>query len=346
LVLWVKRADAEARGSRSAEKSLFKLFGALARWQDRADADSPLRLPPPGRRPQLSPAVEAVALSKRFGRGERAVQALDGLSLAIPRGGIFGLLGANGAGKSTLMRIVAGLVFADCGEVRLFGAPAAAESRRRLGAAIEAPAFWPFLTAAETLGLLARTSMAEADVAALLGRVGLAAAAERPVGGFSLGMKQRLAIAAALVAAPDILLLDEPANGLDPAGTAELRELLRRLAGEDGLTVILSSHLLDEVERLCDRVAIVDRGRLVAEADVKSLPGEHLWLDARPVERALARTGAAGRPGGEGIAVAIARSEAPALIAALVGDGVELHEARWVRPGLEALFLARTGGGR
>jgi ABC-2 type transport system ATP-binding protein len=291
-------------------------------------------------------AVEVAALSKRFGRGERAVQALDALSLAVPSEGIFGLLGANGAGKSTLMRIVAGLVFADSGEVRLFGAPASALSRRRLGVAIEGPAFWPFLTAAETLGLLARTSAAEADVAALLGRVGLSAAAHRRVGTFSLGMKQRLAIASALVGAPDLLLLDEPANGLDPAAIADLRTLLRRLAGEDGLTVILSSHLLDEVERLCDRVAIVDCGRLVAEAEVGALPGEILWLDARPLERALARIGAAGRPDGEGVAVAIPRGEGPALLAALVGDGIELYEARWVRPGLEALFLARTGDGR
>lgn len=294
----------------------------------------------------LTPALEVSALSKRFGRGEGAVQALDGLGLAVPSGGIFGLLGANGAGKSTLMRIVAGLVFADAGEVRLFGAPAGSESRRRLGAAVEAPAFWPFLSAAETLGMLARASGAEADVAALLDRVGLGSAAHRPVGGFSLGMKQRLAIAAALVGAPDLLLLDEPANGLDPAGTAELRLLLRRLADDDGLTIILSSHLLDEVERLCDRIAIIDAGRLVAEAEVKALPGEFLWLDARPIERALERIGAAGRRDGEGVSVAIARGEAPALIAALVGDGLELHEARWVRPGLEALFLARTGGGR
>ena len=294
----------------------------------------------------MIPAIEVTALAKRFGRGERAVQALDGLSLAVPAGGIFGLLGANGAGKTTLMRIVAGLVFADAGEVRLFGTPASPESRSRLGVAIEGPAFWPFLTGAETLDLLARTSGAEADVAGLLDRVGLAAAADRPVGGFSLGMKQRLAIAAALAGSPDALLLDEPANGLDPAGTAELRQTLRRLAGEDGLTIVLSSHLLDEVERLCDRVAIIDCGRLVAEAEVKALPGESLWLDARPLERALARIGAAGRRDGEGISVAIPRADAPALLAALVGDGVELHEARWVRPGLEALFLARTGGGR
>jgi ABC-2 type transport system ATP-binding protein len=320
-----------------------KLFDPAAQWQDWGDDDPLLARLSPQRRLSLTPAVEAVALSKRFGRGGPAVQALDGLSLAIPAGGIFGLLGANGAGKSTLMRIVAGLVFADSGEVRLFGAAASPESRRRLGAAIEAPAFWPFLTATETLGMLGRTSGAPADVGALLGRVGLGPAADRPVGGFSLGMKQRLAIAAALVGSPEALLLDEPANGLDPAGTAELRQLLRRLADEDGLTIILSSHLLDEVERLCDRVAIIDSGRLVAEEEVGALPGEYLWLDVRPPDRALARIGAAGRRDGGGIAVAIGRPEAPALIAALVGQGLEIHEARWVRPGLEALFLARTG---
>ncbi|HEX4739176.1 MAG TPA: ABC transporter ATP-binding protein [Allosphingosinicella sp.] len=285
-------------------------------------------------------AVEVEGVSKRYGRGDRAVRALAGLSFAVPRGGIFGLLGPNGAGKSTLMRIVAGLVFADEGEVLLFGERASAAGRRRLGAMIESANFYPFLTAAETLEVLSRTSGCRIAAGTLLARVGLAAAANRRVGTFSLGMKQRLGIAAALIGEPDLLLLDEPANGLDPPGTLELRKLLRALADEDGITIIMSSHLLDEVERLCDRVAILDRGTLKAEGDLASLlgGGEQLWLDASPSERVLARVGERGRPHAGGVAVSIARAETPALLKALGEEGVAIYEARWLRPGLERFF--------
>jgi len=280
-------------------------------------------------------AVEIEGVSKRYG----GVQALDGLSLTIPEGGIYGLLGANGAGKSTLMRIIAGLVFADAGSVRLFGAPAGAAGRRRLGALVESASFYPFLTAAQTLATLADTSGVAVDGEALLGRVGLSAAADRRVGDFSLGMKQRLGIAAALIGGPDLLLLDEPANGLDPPGTVELRRLLRELAGE-GITIVFSSHLLDEVERLCDRAAILDKGRLAAEGPLAALlaADERLWLDVDPVDRALARLGARGVAERGGVSVSVRRAEVPALLRSLADDGVAVYEARWVRPGLERYF--------
>ena len=232
------------------------------------------------------PAVEVLEVSKCFGRGESAVQALDRLSLSIPSAGVYGLLGPNGAGKSTLLRIVTGLVHADSGSVGLFGAPACPASRRRLGALIEAPTFYPFLTARELLRVLAATSGAAGgeDHDALLARVGLAGASDRAIAGFSLGMKQRLGIAAALVARPEILILDEPTNGLDPDGIAEIRELVRTLADRDGIAILLSSHQLDEVERICDRVAILNQGRLAAEGRVDELlaAGERLWIDALP----------------------------------------------------------------
>jgi ABC-2 type transport system ATP-binding protein len=290
-------------------------------------------------------AIEVLEVSKCFGRGEGAVQALDRLSLSIPSAGVYGLLGPNGAGKSTLLRIVTGLVHADAGSVGLFGAPACPASRRRLGALIEAPTFYPFLTARELLRVLAATSGATVeDHSALLARVGLAGAANRAVAGFSLGMKQRLGIAAALVARPEILILDEPTNGLDPDGIAEIRELVRTLADRDGIAILLSSHQLDEVERICDRVAILTHGRLAAEGRVDELlaAGERLWIDARPAEAVLARLGERGALEQGGVAARIERSEAPALLAALAAEGVEIFEARWVRRDLESVFFAET----
>jgi ABC-2 type transport system ATP-binding protein len=195
--------------------------------------------------------------------------------------------------------------------------------------------------------VLAATSGADAgDHSELLARVGLAGASDRAVAGFSLGMKQRLGIAAALVARPELLILDEPTNGLDPDGIAEIRALVRTLADRDGIAVLLSSHQLDEVERICDRVAILTQGRLAAEGRVDDLlaAGERLWIDARPVEAVLARLGDRGAPEQGGVAARIERSEAPALLAALAADGVEIFEARWVRRDLESVFFAETRG--
>jgi ABC-2 type transport system ATP-binding protein len=156
-------------------------------------------------------------------------------------------------------------------------------------------------------------------------------------------MKQRLGIAAALLGNPEIVILDEPSNGLDPEGMLEMRLLLRDLADRDGITVLLSSHLLDEVERVCDRVAILRRGRLAAEGRVSDLlQGERLWLDVAPVEAVLARLGSRGAREAGGVTARIDRDEAPALIAALAADGVLIHEARWLRADLETIFLAET----
>ena len=280
-------------------------------------------------------AIDLVGISKRFGSSKGPVQALDTLSLFIPQGGVFGLLGPNGAGKSTLLRIIAGLVHQDEGTVRLLGEAGSPAARRRLGALIDAPMFYPFLTARELLLVLARTSHLSVEPLPLLRRVGLEDATDRPIAGFSLGMKQRLGIAAALFGKPEIVILDEPTNGLDPEGMREMRALLRELADGDGITVLLSSHLLDEVERVCDRVAILRRGRLAAEGKVSDLlQGERLWLDARPGDR--------GRPESGGVVAHIHRDEAPSLLAALVADRVAIHEARWLRPDLEEIFLAET----
>ncbi len=292
----------------------------------------------------MSYALEAATVSKAFG----TVKALDGLSLKAPRGGVYGVLGPNGAGKSTLFRIVLGLVRPTGGETRLLGAPAGdIGALRRIGAVIETPRFLPWLTARDTLRMLARASGQETpEIDQWLARVGLTEAADRKVHGFSVGMKQRLALAAALLTRPELLILDEPTSGMDPAGILEMRTLMRELADKDGVTIILASHQLDEVQRVCDRVAILDRGKLVGEGGVDQLTAVHerLLLTATPTAKVLETLGERGAPDGDGVVLAaVTRAEAPGLIRALATSGVDIVEARWIGGDLETVFLNLTG---
>lgn len=282
-------------------------------------------------------------MSKRFG----AVTALDRLSLSIPQGGVYGILGANGAGKSTFFRLCLDLLRPGGGDLTILGGhPGSAQIRRAIGAMIETPRYYPFLTAAETLTMLGRASgIAAPDPAYWLARVGLAEAAQRKVHHFSVGMKQRLGIAAALVSRPQILILDEPTSGMDPAGIQDMRALMRELAARDGITIILSSHLLDEVQRVCDRVAIFNRGKLVAEERIDALVAERekLRLLAASPQALLAALGARATPDGDGVLVAISRAQAPALLRELIAGGADIVEARWVGGGLEKFYLEQTG---
>jgi len=282
-------------------------------------------------------------LSKRFG----AVTALDRLSLSIPQGGVYGVLGANGAGKSTFFRLCLDLLRPSGGSLSLMGASARdVTTRRRIGAMIETPRYQPFLTADETLTMLACASgQRSADTTGWLARVGLSEAAHRKVQHFSVGMKQRLGIAAALITRPELLILDEPTSGMDPAGIQEIRALLRDLADREGVTVVLSSHLLDEVQRLCDRVAIFAKGRLVAEERIDRLLAgrEKLRLLATSQAALLAALGVKGVPDGDGALANVTRAEAPSLLRALVQDGIDLIEARWTGGGLEKFYLEQTG---
>ena len=291
------------------------------------------------------PALAARSLIKRYG----AVQALAGLDLDVPAGGVFGLLGPNGAGKSTLLRIAIDLVRPSAGTVELFGAPPSPAVLRRVGSFIEAPRFHAYLSAREALIHVALVGgLRRFDPDPLLDRVGLTDAADRRVDTFSLGMKQRLGIAAALVGTPELVILDEPTNGMDPAGISEIRTLVRNLADLDGVTVLLSSHLLDEVQRICDRVAILDHGRLVATGAIGDMLATRarLRISATPADAVLATLGARGQRDGDAVLADIERSEAPALIAALVAAGVAIEEARWEGANLESLFFQQTGGGR
>ena len=216
--------------------------------------------------------IQTDGLTKRYGR----VMAVDGLSLNVPRGRIFGLLGPNGSGKTTLMSMLLGLVRPTAGSFTLFGQPPERggldRQLHRIGALIETPSFYPYMSGRNNLayfqGISGRGGPAELDL--LLEQVGLGGRGGDKFQTYSLGMKQRLGLAYTLLGDPELLVLDEPTNGMDPAGMAEVRELIRSLGGENR-TVILSSHLLNEVEQVCDSVAILSHGRLIAQGDVVDL---------------------------------------------------------------------------
>ena len=215
---------------------------------------------------------ENVRVSYRTRRGR--VAALAGLDLSVPEGGVFGFLGANGAGKTTAIRAAVGLLRGAHGRVRVLGGDIPhdlASTMDRVGALVEQPSFFPNFTGRRNLELLARTrGIGRQRVDAVLGQVGLGARADTRFATYSLGMKQRLGIAAALMKEPDLLVLDEPANGLDPPGILEVRNLMRAVAAE-GRTVFVSSHILSEVEHACDRVAIVAHGKCIASGRVSEL---------------------------------------------------------------------------
>jgi ABC-2 type transport system ATP-binding protein len=215
--------------------------------------------------------VETRALTKKFGL--RTV--VDKVDLAVPRGVAFGYLGPNGAGKTTLIRMLLGLTDASSGSMRLLGLPvpdSRAEALARVGAIVEEPRFYGHLTGRENLALVAaaRGGTSYRLIVDALERVGLSARSEDLVKTYSLGMRQRLGIARCLLADPQLLILDEPMNGLDPAGIQEFRGFVRSFV-EDGRTIVLSSHLLDEVEKTCDQVAIVDQGRVVVQGSIAEL---------------------------------------------------------------------------
>ncbi|WP_374516357.1 ABC transporter ATP-binding protein [Brevundimonas sp.] len=292
----------------------------------------------------MNAVIETRGLTKTYG----AVRALDGLDLSIPEGGVYGVLGPNGAGKSTLFRILLGLIRPTAGEARVMGGPVNEISHmRRMGSMIETPRFPPYMTARQVLRWLALEHgvAGEADIPHWLQRVGLTEAADRRVRGFSVGMMQRLGVAAALMSRPELVILDEPTSGMDPPGIQEMRALIRSLAVDDGVTVVLASHQLLEVQRVCDRVAILDKGRLVREGSVSELTavGERLRVSAAPVEQVLDVLGARGSRDGHAVLADVSRAEGPALIRALVERGVDIHEARWVGADLESIFFTETG---
>ncbi len=293
----------------------------------------------------MSAVIETRNLTKTYG----SVRALDGMSLSIPRGGVYGVLGPNGAGKSTLFRILLGLIRPSAGEATVMGGRIGdVAASRRMGSMIETPRFPPFMTARQVLVWLSAAHGLKSDarrVAEWLDRVGLTEAADRKVRGFSVGMLQRLGVAAALITEPELVILDEPTSGMDPPGIQEMRALIRSLSEKDGITVILASHQLLEVQRVCDRVAIMNRGRLVREGAVSDLTsaGERLRLSVDPTDKALGVLGDRGTLEGNVVLASIPRSEAASVMRALVQGGVDVSEARWVGADLESVFMTETG---
>jgi ABC-type multidrug transport system ATPase subunit len=293
--------------------------------------------------------IETKDLRKRYGQ---RIVAVDRLTLRVRRGEVYGFLGPNGAGKTTTLRMLLGLIRPTSGSALVLGAPPGRpEGLARIGALIETPAFYPFLSGRDNLRVLAGHSGApESRIADVLVEVELSDRAGDKFGSYSLGMKQRLGVAAALLKDPQLLILDEPTNGMDAAGMAEMRSFIRNL-GRGRRTVLLSSHLMAEVEQICDRVGVIHGGALVGEGTVDELRGrETLWLRVEPLheaERLLAAfdgiEDVATVDGG--LQVATDPSAASAINRALVEAGIDVSELRTQRASLEHVFLELTAAG-
>jgi ABC-2 type transport system ATP-binding protein len=301
-------------------------------------------------------AITTCELTKRF----RRQVAVDGLSLAVPRGSVYGFLGPNGCGKTTTIRMLLGLIYPDRGSVTLLGEPVPGASARvlpRVGSLVEGPAFYTYLSGRANLARIdaadrtadPRTARARIDVA--LDRVGLLPAAGKRYRAYSLGMKQRLAIAAGLLRPRELIILDEPTNGLDPQGTREVRALIREIA-TDGVTVLVSSHLLAEVEQICSHVGVMRTGRLVFQGSLEELRGRgSLRIVVRTAQpeaaaKVLAGLGLADIQSLDGEVSAQLASQPPEQICReLVLADVGVAGLETPRPNLEELFVGLTGEG-
>jgi len=296
-----------------------------------------------------TPVLELVRLCKTYGGGKNAVRAVRDVSISVGPGQVYGFLGPNGAGKSTTIRMLLGLIAPTSGEVRLFGCDIKSDPSvlRRVGSLVDGGAFYPFLSGRRNLEVLAKTQGGGADrIDALLGQVGLASAASRKVKGYSTGMRQRLGVAAALLNDPQVVILDEPVNGLDAAGIQEMRDLVRSLAADQGKTVFLSSHLLHEVQQVCDHVSIVSKGAVVRESSIAELlrQDDGLRLDAAPLD--VAQAALSGRwdakVEGTSLRIQASHAEAPEVVRRLVGAGVDIFGIAREQRNLEEVFLSIT----
>jgi ABC-2 type transport system ATP-binding protein len=302
-----------------------------------------------------APAIETSGLVKRF--GERT--AIDGVDLRVPRGVAFGFLGPNGAGKTTMIRVLLGLTRASAGSMKVLDHPVPAEralALHRVGAIVEEPSFHRHLTGRENLRIVAAVRGGDASerITPSLARVGLAERADDKVKSYSMGMRQRLGVARCLLADPLLLILDEPTNGLDPGGIQEFREMIRAMVEQEGRTVFISSHLLDEVEKICDAAAIVDRGKIITQGAITELAEgggarHEMILGVDDPELALGALGRSqlvleARRSDEGLRVVLAGDPHTAALvnAELVHAGVGVTRLEPVRHSLEERFLDIT----
>ncbi len=294
-----------------------------------------------------TPLVETRGLGKRYG----SITAVRDLNISVRRGEVYGFLGPNGAGKTTTLRMLLGLIEPSSGAAKVLGEePGSPQGLRGVGALVESPAFYPYLSGRDNLRVMARYCGAPDErVAEVLGEVELAGRASDKVKKYSLGMKQRLGVAAALLKDPELLILDEPTNGLDPKGMADMRALIRRV-GHGERTVLLSSHLLGEVEQVCDRVGVIHKGELVTEGTVDELRGAgRILVKAEPVEEAhkiaAGLDWVEGAEVEDGMLVLDADPERAAEInASLVSAGLRVSEFRPLARSLEDAFLELTRG--
>lgn len=297
----------------------------------------------------MQAAIQTRALTRHFGRGTAGVHDLD---LEVPRGTIYGFLGPNGAGKTTTIRLLLGLLRPERGDIRICGhAGGTMAARATVGALVESPSLYPHLSGRDNLEVTRRLLGApHACISAVLARVDLQHAARQRVREYSLGMRQRLGIALALLGAPEVLILDEPANGLDPAGIADLRRLLQDLVG-DGLTVFLSSHLLAEVEIVAARVGVLHQGRLLFQGTLDELRARvpaRLHLHIANGRAAAARAWLADRgcrvdvQGADDLTIEAPPAPAHTLNRDLIEAGFDVGDLRAAQPSLEALFFHLT----
>ncbi len=302
-------------------------------------------------------AISSVALTKRFRGGQLAVDHVD---LSVPRGSVYGFLGPNGSGKTTTIRMLLGLAYPTSGSAELLGVPmpdGAVSVLSRVGSLVEGPAFYPYLTGRDNLARYdsadrtAPQGSARARIGEALERVGLTAAAKKKYRNYSLGMKQRLAIASGLLRPRDLIILDEPTNGLDPQGTREVRALVRQIAA-DGITVFVSSHLLAEVEQVCTHVGVMRTGRLVFQGSLPELRrtgAARITVrtpDVAAAAEVFAKLGLEEPAPGEDAITAELGDAAPEHVCAeLVHAGIAVRGLSVESPSLEDLFVGLTGEG-
>lgn len=302
----------------------------------------------------MTVVIQTLDLTKRYRvKRLRRITAVDGISFQVERGQVFGFLGPNGSGKTTTIGMLLGIITPTAGQVRLLGRGGPAglhEARQRVGATLETPNFYPYLSGRDNLRLVANVKgVGRTDVDRVLEMVGLAGRKKDPFEKYSLGMKQRLALAATMLGDPDVVILDEPANGLDPEGMKEIREIILGLAAQ-GKTIFLSSHLLSEVEKTCTHVAIIKEGRLIRQASVEEIVHTGVLLNLRAPDPAALLREVAGFPGAReawaddpDVVVELDEDRPQDLNRWLGERGIHLMHLSHRRRSLEDVFIELTG---